>query len=60
MIFIREKGIDLRKLPLIRHLSVNLFPELAENVNILRVKKGDIFFQTGDADRLLSSVKRFI
>ena len=50
--FYTREGIDLRKLPLIRHLSVNLFPELAENVNILRVKKGDIFFQTGDpADR---------
>ena len=46
--YIRE-GIDLRKLPLLRHLSVSEFEEMAQDVAIKRVKKGELIFKSGDS-----------
>ena len=46
-LYVRE-GIDLRKLPLLRHLSVSEFEELASNVTVRRVKKGEFIFRGGD------------
>lgn len=46
-LYIRE-GIDLRKLPLLRYLSVSQFEELASSVAVRRVKKGEFIFKSGD------------
>ena len=46
-VYLRE-GIDLRQLPLLRHLSVSQFHELANSVEVRRVKKGDFIFRSGD------------
>lgn len=46
-LYIRE-GIDLRRLPLLRHLSVSEFEELASSVLVRRVKKGEFIFKSGD------------
>lgn len=46
-LYIRE-GIDLRRLPLLRHLSVSEFEELASSVAVRRVKKGEFIFKSGD------------
>lgn len=43
-----KEGIDLRKLPLLRHLSVTEFYELANSVAVRRVKKGEMIFKSGD------------
>lgn len=48
-----KDGIDLRKLPLLRHLSVSEFEELASSVAIRRVKKGELIFRRGDPAELL-------
>lgn len=48
-----HEGIDLRKLPLLRHLSVAEFEELAQDIRVRRVKKGETIFKSGDnADNL--------
>ncbi|MDI9461500.1 MAG: pyruvate formate-lyase-activating protein [Saccharofermentanales bacterium] len=46
-VYLRE-GIDLRQLPLLRHLSVSQFHELANSVEVRRVKKGEYIFRSGD------------
>lgn len=43
-----HEGIDLRKLPLLRHLSVADFEELAQHVRVRKVKKAEQIFQSGD------------
>lgn len=46
-------GIDLRKLPLLRHLSVAEFEELAQDIQVRQVKKGETIFNAGDKSNVL-------
>lgn len=46
-------GVDLRKLPLLRHLSVAEFEELAQDIQVRQVKKGEIIFKAGDKSAVL-------
>lgn len=46
-------GVDLRKLPLLRHLSVAEFEELAQDIQVRHVKKGEIIFKAGDKSSVL-------
>ncbi len=48
-----KEGIDLRKLPLLRHLSVSEFDELAHSVAVRKVKKGEFIFRSGDPAEVL-------
>lgn len=49
----QRDGVDLRRLPLVRHLSIAAFDELMSDLQVLHVRKGDVFFRSGDpADRL--------
>ncbi len=48
-----QEGIDLRKLPLLRHLSVSEFDELAHSVAVRRVRRGEFIFRSGDPASVL-------
>ncbi len=48
-----HEGVDIRQLPLLRHISVDDFYEVAKDIQIKHVKKGELIFKSGDPASVL-------